>query len=1325
MIMKNKISSTRKHLNKFYSHHRGRINRTAGRVANTIKTGMLSLGLFGFVLGAPGAALAANLPTGAQVVSGDVNINQIGSDTMRILQGSQSAIVNWQSFDIGRGALVDIVQPNVDSAMLSRVIGNNLSEIYGTLNSNGQLYLINPNGILFGDSAQVNVYSLVASTLDLADSDFLTGNIHFTGDSEASVINLGTINSESFTALIAGDVQNLGDIIAPGGDVALLSGDALIEVGEAAGGKITMDLSGLLGGSASNSGSIDASSADLTGGSVTIIGESVSNSGSIDASGATGGGEVLIGGDYQGNNPNISNAQNTIVSGEISADALENGDGGRVIVWADDTTDFSGVISVVGGASFGNGGFVETSGKNILKFTGSVDATAQNGETGDLLLDPIDITITTASTSGIQNTSSTWESDDTTGSSMLNVSDLLASLSSANVTISTQQNSSGQTAPAGGDITVSTAIDNSGNNNNLTLVAGEDISIFFPITMGASGDLTLQAGQRSDIDSGAVLATAALTANDLVVEADTGITIINSVVDSMNLTINQTGGVNVSNTQAFTLTANSNSNNITASTSNGDLSIASVNAGSGTVDLTASGGNILDFTPSDDASVNITASTVSLSGSTGVGSSGLGDIDTTASTLELSTTSSGSIFVADTDAVTLASSSTSSGGNIDVRTVSGDLTVSSAVTADGSGDITLNSAGSTIINNVITSTSGDLSVTGATGVTHSAAGDLTTSGSGTITVSATANDVTMADGTVYTAGGGAVSVTGADEVLLGKISNPLGTVAVTATAGDISDETAAEGSSNENIGGTTVTLASATGIGATGSANDIDIAATTIVASDSGSGGIYLTETDDLAIGATSTTAGAISISAGGAVTTSGNITAAGGALNITGVDVTNTNTITGDSNGLTIDAGTGTLTSTAGNITNGGSAGSIILAADTDIVLGGGAGAITGGSGNITLKDSSGSVSIGIEGGAGTISLADSDLDEITTSGAIIIGDASSGAITIGGAIQPSGSEALQFSGSSVALNANVTSANADITFVPAVTVGAGVTIDSGAGAGDITFSSTLDGGQAVVLDAGSGGINFNGVVGATALTSLATTGTTGSISIGQNVTTTGVQTYTGPVTLSGSPTLATTDSLVTFSGDVSGAGALTVTSGTGGLTFGSTIGAGVNITSLSTSGTTGNITLGGDIDSDGTLSFSGPVLLAADATITTSDDLVTFSDALDNAQNLVVTTGSGGITFTGIVGGTTPLTSLLTTGTTGTITLGGNVNTTGTQNYVGPVSFNSDIALNVTGGTDSDDVSFGSTVTATSDSLDINVANSGDVNSRRWNRYGYNFWN
>ena len=172
-----------------------------------------------------------------------------------------------------------------------------------------------------------------------------------------------------------------------------------------------------------------------------------------------------------------------------------------------------------------------------------------------------------------------------------------------------------------------------------------------------------------------------------------------------------------------------------------------------------------------------------------------------------------------------------------------------------------------------------------------------------------------------------------------------------------------------------------------------------------------------------------------------------------------------------------------------------------------------------------------------------------------------------------------------------------------------------------------------------------------------------------------------------------------------------MSVASGAGGLTFGSTVGSGVNITSLDTAGTTGNITLTGNLDSDGTVLFNGPVLLAADATITTSDDLVTFSSTLNNAQNLVLTTGTGGVTFTDVVGGGTPLTSLLTTGTTGTITLGANVNTTGEQNYLGSVSFNSDIALNVTGGTDSDDVSFGSTITATDDSLDVNVATAGDV--------------
>ena len=114
---------------------------------------------------------------------------------------------------------------------------------------------------------------------------------------------------------------------------------------------------------------------------------------SIDASGATGGGEVLIGGDFQGKNTNFSNAQDTVVSGSVSADALENGDGGRVIVWADDSTRFTGQISATAGSASGDGGFVEVSGKERLSFSGSVDVSSSQGLSGSILLDPQNITI--------------------------------------------------------------------------------------------------------------------------------------------------------------------------------------------------------------------------------------------------------------------------------------------------------------------------------------------------------------------------------------------------------------------------------------------------------------------------------------------------------------------------------------------------------------------------------------------------------------------------------------------------------------------------------------------------------------------------------------------------------------------------------------------------------------------------------------------------------------------------------------------------------------------------------------------------------------------
>src|SRR5207247_9165418 len=102
-----------------------------------------------------------------------------------------------------------------------------------------------------------------------------------------------------------------------------------------------------------------------------------------------GGGTVLVGGDYHGANPDVQNAQQTIIGpdGIIRADASATGDGGRVIVWSNDYTQFYGSISARGGSKSGNGGFVETSGSTLNAF-GSVDTSAPNGKGGTWLLDP-------------------------------------------------------------------------------------------------------------------------------------------------------------------------------------------------------------------------------------------------------------------------------------------------------------------------------------------------------------------------------------------------------------------------------------------------------------------------------------------------------------------------------------------------------------------------------------------------------------------------------------------------------------------------------------------------------------------------------------------------------------------------------------------------------------------------------------------------------------------------------------------------------------------------------------------------------------------------
>src|SRR6185295_14834089 len=135
------------------------------------------------------------LPTGGAVSAGSATIAS-GTGTTTINQSSQNVAINWQGFNIGAGEAVRFVQPNSSSAALNRVLGADPSSILGSLSANGKVFLVNPNGILFGQGAQVNVGGLVASTRGITDSDFMAGNYKFAGSGGGTIVNQGSINAD-------------------------------------------------------------------------------------------------------------------------------------------------------------------------------------------------------------------------------------------------------------------------------------------------------------------------------------------------------------------------------------------------------------------------------------------------------------------------------------------------------------------------------------------------------------------------------------------------------------------------------------------------------------------------------------------------------------------------------------------------------------------------------------------------------------------------------------------------------------------------------------------------------------------------------------------------------------------------------------------------------------------------------------------------------------------------------------------------------------------------------------------------------------------------
>ena len=385
-------------------------------------------------------AASAN-PTGAQVAAGAAAFSTAGK-TLTVTN-TPGTIINWQSFSIGSGSTTHFQQQSALSAVLNRVIGNDASQILGTLSSNGRVFLVNPHGIVFGQGSVINTAGLVASTLNISDADFLAGRMKFEGGGLGVLKNEGTLRASGDIFLVGPQIENAGLIKSENGSVVLAAGKSLtISSPDAHGVQFALqaptdaalnlgaieakNAASMFAGTLRHSGEIRAVSASVDasgrvtlaaqkdaivagnslisvdnstgrGGRVEITGERVGlfDNATVSARGAAGGGEILVGGDYQGANPAVRNAARTYVASgaTLDASATTSGDGGKVIVWADGVTRYFGNAAVRGGAQGGNGGLVEVSGKNALVFDGRVELQAVNGRSGTLLLDPLNITV--------------------------------------------------------------------------------------------------------------------------------------------------------------------------------------------------------------------------------------------------------------------------------------------------------------------------------------------------------------------------------------------------------------------------------------------------------------------------------------------------------------------------------------------------------------------------------------------------------------------------------------------------------------------------------------------------------------------------------------------------------------------------------------------------------------------------------------------------------------------------------------------------------------------------------------------------------------------